>query len=103
MKIYSFVVAALLVASGSALAQDEAAQGHPKEHLDQFMKQCMDANDNQPLCQCAQNAYRKIVPAGAGQMGTHEQYDGPVLQLDDEYLMALAPAIEECETKFAKH
>lgn len=101
--VRNLVLIALLVGAGSAMAQNETAASHPQEHLDQFMKQCMDANGNRPLCQCAQNAFRNIVPAGAGRMESHEQYEGPVLQFDDEHVKALEPAIQECESKFASN
>ena len=94
---------ALVACAGSSMAQNEKAAVHPQQQLKQFMKQCMDANDNQALCQCAQNAYKDVVPVGEGRLEGHEQYEGKVLQIDDEYIAKLEPEIAKCEAKFRKH
>lgn len=102
MKTATLALAGFLVALGTAAAQGPAAQNHPKAHTDQFLKQCMDATDNRPFCNCALNAFKKTVPAGHGRLESHENYKEPVLKADQEQLEALAPKIQRCEQKFAK-
>ena len=102
MKTYNIALVGLLAGLGLAGAQSPAAQTHPKQHTDQFMKQCMEAHDNRTLCKCAQNVYIKHVPAGRGRLERHPRHDQPVLNLDKQHLESLVPEIERCEQKHAK-
>jgi|GEM_PF-4923304 len=102
MKTYTLALIGLLAALGTADAQNPAGRNHSKAHTDQFLKQCLDATDNRPFCNCALQAFKQQVPAGETRLQSHEQHEQPVLAADQEHLDALAPAIQRCEEKHPK-
>ena len=102
MRTYKLALVALLAGVGSAFAQYPAAQNHPQSHTIQFIKQCLDATDNWPFCNCALNAFKKNYPAGDTRLESDENYDQLVLKGNEDNVEKLVPAIQSCRQKHPK-
>lgn len=88
----------LLLFTGIGFAAQEGSDEHLPSILAQFQRQCMNATNNKPMCQCSVEKFKDQIPPHEVRLGHHaSNVSSPVLQIREDLVKILALEVAECE------